>query len=322
MNAQLLRDIQEEGYAGGILFEWVDEWFKLTWNTVDLELPADRRQLWRNDLTNEEQFGIVAAEPGAEPSVTLDGDGGEWEDNGSQVIAEALGPVREVRAIKDEQSLSLRLVLDDEDVLDDGTIVVGLDVRPGGNRGLPDLEGVYPEADVALVLGPGEAAKLWQAAWWEPTRIRYGLGFGYLEVDPADFEPESGTWVSPLQITSRPYVVPETGEQRPAELHDLGAAGGGEMPRTTARRAWPRPGIRSRSAAVGDPRLRRPLEPAPVRAEPGRDGRDDRDGARGDRYPRGRHASPHEWLRLGALEPGRVARKAQGGLRRRRRCYA
>ena len=52
---------------------------------------------------------------------------------------------------------------------------------------------------------------------------RYGLGFGYLEVDPADFEPESGTWVSPLQITSRPYVVPETGEQRPAELHDLGA---------------------------------------------------------------------------------------------------
>ncbi len=222
MNAQLLRDIQEEGYAGGILFEWVDEWFKLTWNTVDLELPADRRQLWRNDLTNEEQFGIVAAEPGAEPAVTLDGDGGEWEDNGSQVIAESLGPVREVRAIKDEQSLSLRLVLDDEDVLDEGTIVVGLDLRQGGNQGLPGLDGVYPEADVALVLGPGEQAKLRQAAWWEPTRLYYGVGRGFIDVDPADFEPESGVWVSPLQITNRPYVVPATGEQRPAELHDLG----------------------------------------------------------------------------------------------------
>ena len=222
INAQLLRNIEEEGFAGGILFQWVDEWFKLTWNTVDLEVPADRRQLWRNDLTNEEQFGIVAAEPGAEPVVTLDGDGSEWEENGSQVIAESRGPVREVRAVGDAQSLWLRLVLDDEDVLEDGTITVGLDVRPGENVGLPELEGTYPEADVALQLGPGETAKLWQAAWWEPTRIQYGLGLDYLDVDPADFEPGSGAWVTPLQILNRPYVVPATGEERPAETHDLG----------------------------------------------------------------------------------------------------
>jgi hypothetical protein len=222
INARLLRDIEEEGYAGGIHFEWMDEWFKLTWNTVELELPADRRHLWRNALTNEEQFGIVAAEPGVTPAVTLDGDGSEWEDNGSHVIAQSMGPMREVRAVHDQQSLSLRLVLDDEAVLQDGEIVVGLDVRPGNNRGLPGLEGTYPEADVALELGPAEVAKLWQAAWWEPTRIRYGLGFDYLDVDPADFEPESGAWVSPLQILKGPYTVPATGERRPAETHDLG----------------------------------------------------------------------------------------------------
>ena len=41
-------------------------------------------------------------------------------------------------------------------------------------------------------------------------------------MDPADFEPASGVWVSPLQMTNRPYVVPATGEHRPTELHDLG----------------------------------------------------------------------------------------------------
>jgi hypothetical protein len=222
IDAQLLRNIEEEGYAGGILFQWVDEWFKPTWNTVDLEVPSDRRQLWRNDLTNEEQFGIVAAEPGTTPAVTLDGDGSEWEDNGSHVIAESAGPVREVRAVSDAQSLWLRLVLDDEAVLDEGKVVVGLDVRPGENRGLPGLPGTCPEADVALELGPGEVAKLSQAAWWEPTRIRYGEGLGYMDVDPPDLEPGSGVWVSPLQILNKPYVVPATGESRLAELHDLG----------------------------------------------------------------------------------------------------
>ena len=222
INADMLRNLEEEGYAGGILFSWVDEWFKFTWNTVDLELPADRRQLWRNDLTNEEHFGLIAAEPGEQPVVVLDGDGEEWETNGSQVIAESDGPVREVRAVKDEQALYLRLVLDEEESWREQPLTIGLDVRPGGNEGLPEHPGVYPEADVALVVGPGDESELLQAAWWEPTRIRYGKGLGYIPVSAADLEPGSGAWVRPLQIINRPYTVPPTGEERPAETHELG----------------------------------------------------------------------------------------------------
>jgi hypothetical protein len=220
MNAEMLRDIQEEGYAGGILFEWIDEWFKATWNTIDLELPPDRRQLWRNDLTNEEFFGVVAADPGAKPVVVLDGKDDEWETNGSQVIAESDGAVREVRAAKDEQYLYLRLRLDEDESWREHPITVGLDVRPGENRGLPGHPGVFPEADAALAIGP-EEAELFQAAWWEPTRVRYGLGGGYVPVDQAEMQPGSGAWVHPLQILNRPYTVPATGEQRPVELHEL-----------------------------------------------------------------------------------------------------
>jgi hypothetical protein len=151
----------------------------------------------------------------------LDGRDEEWETNGSQVIAESRGAVREVRALKDEQYLYLRLRLDQEESWRAQPITVGLDVRPGENEGLPDQPGVFPEADVALVVGP-EEAELLQAAWWEPTRIRYGLGRGYIEVDPSEMRPGSGSWVRPLQILNRPYTVPASGEERPAEVHEIG----------------------------------------------------------------------------------------------------
>ena len=220
IDGDLLRNIEEEGFAAGVLFQWVDEWFKFTWNTIELELPPDRRQLWRNDLTNEEHFGVVAAEPGTEPVVVLDGSDDEWEDNGSEVIADSDGVVREVRAVKDEQYLYLRLRLAGEESWREDPITIGIDVREGSNAGLPGHPGVFPEADVALVIGP-EEAELLQAAWWEPTRIRYGLGYEYFDVDRADMERDSGAWVHPLQILNRPLTVPSTGETRPVELHEI-----------------------------------------------------------------------------------------------------
>ena len=222
MNDDMLRGIEEEGYAGGIVFAWIDEWFKITWNTVEHELPADRRPLWRNDLTNEEFFGLVAADPGSEPAVILDGKDDEWDTNGSELISESDGPVREVRAVKDEQYLYLCLRLDRSESWREDPITIGLDTRPGGNRGLPDHPGVFPSADAALVIGRDDA-QLFQAAWWEPTRLQYGpLGGGYIEGDRTDLEPDSGAWVHPMQILNRPYVVPATGERRPVEVHELG----------------------------------------------------------------------------------------------------
>jgi hypothetical protein len=222
MDAAMLRDIKGEGYAGGVVFEWIDEWFKFTWNTVEQQQPADRRQLWLDAMTNEEFFGLVAAEPGSKPAVVLDGNDDEWGTNGSKVIAESHGAVREVRAVKDEEYLYLLLRLDRSESWRRHPITIGLDTRPGENRGLPGHPGVFPSADVALVVGPRHA-QLRQAAWWEPTRIQYGpLGRGYIKMNPADLKPGSGAWVDPLQIVNRPYVVPATGEKRPVELHALG----------------------------------------------------------------------------------------------------
>jgi hypothetical protein len=224
IDADLMRDIRDEGYAGAVLFEWIDEWFKFTWNTVELELPRDRRQLWRSPLTNEEHFGVIAAEPGAAPRVVVDGRDGEWAGNGSRRIAATGGPVREVRAAHDEEYLHLLVRLARPNAWTVGKgITIGLDLRPGGNRGLPGRPGVAPAADVAVTVGPGRKARIQLAAWTDPLLFQYGLARPFLPVDPADLRVGSGVWVPPRQILNRPYVIPSTGEERPVETADISA---------------------------------------------------------------------------------------------------
>ncbi|MEW6581917.1 MAG: hypothetical protein AB1416_04070 [Actinomycetota bacterium] len=224
INADLLRDIRDEGYAGGILFEWTDEWFKFTWNTIEYELPGDRRQLWRNPLTNEEHFGVIAMEPGRTDAAVLDGRDAEWTRTRSQSIAESRGPVSSVRAIHDAEYLYLRLRTARPRPWGAGSLVVGLDTRPGGNRGIPGRPGVAPQADVALTVGPGDRAVLRQAAWSDPIAVQYGRGLALIPFDRAALRPASGAWARPRLMLNRPYVVPSTGERRAAELVDVGAA--------------------------------------------------------------------------------------------------
>jgi hypothetical protein len=79
MNAFMLQNIYEEGYAGGLVFTWQDEWFKRTWNTMDFDI-ADKRAYWSNPQTNEQQFGLLAFDPGSEKSICyVEGDISEWK---------------------------------------------------------------------------------------------------------------------------------------------------------------------------------------------------------------------------------------------------
>ncbi|MDC7221171.1 MAG: hypothetical protein PQJ59_14640 [Spirochaetales bacterium] len=52
--------IKREGYAGAIIFEWIDEWAKKTWTTEPFMIPYDRQALWHNVLDPEQNYGIMA----------------------------------------------------------------------------------------------------------------------------------------------------------------------------------------------------------------------------------------------------------------------
>ena len=207
-NVDMLRDIHDEGFGGGLVFEWQDEWFKFTWNTLDYE---QHRELWRNPLTNEEHFGLLALEPGKKPGLLVDGKGDDWSKVRSSVLATAkTGPVRELRATHDEEYLTLRLTTSEPRIWQRQRITIGFDVRPEGNRGLPGFPGVFSGADTAIVVGPGDRARLVQAAWTDPIAFQFGLARNrnFVSYRPLSLLVDSGAWAGPRQIQNRPYVIP------------------------------------------------------------------------------------------------------------------
>ena len=70
--ARLTENIKEAGFAGGLVFEWIDEWWKSSWIAADFKQPIDHSPYWHNDMDPEESFGIMKFVPEAPLSyVTL-----------------------------------------------------------------------------------------------------------------------------------------------------------------------------------------------------------------------------------------------------------
>lgn len=77
LSSTLTSDIFESKCAGGLFFEWIDEWFKHNWLVMDFEQPAERRKLWHNMENPEQNFGILAVEARTK---TIDGKLNDWAD--------------------------------------------------------------------------------------------------------------------------------------------------------------------------------------------------------------------------------------------------
>lgn len=147
VDRRLTLELAEAGMAGGIVFAWIDEWFKKNWLVLEFELPPDRNRLWLNRLDPEQHYGIWAMEPvpaveGATLSERLE----RWRD-----VAPLYGDGGEgatIRAASDEAYLWL---LAEGAAPDAGEeLFVGFDlVDPeGGDRRWPGARG--PEAPVGL----------------------------------------------------------------------------------------------------------------------------------------------------------------------------
>jgi hypothetical protein len=216
----MMNDLKDEGLAGGMVFMWLDEWFKFTWNTINYELPGDHRSRWRNVFTNEEHFGIIAAEPGPSDTVVLDGKVDEWE--GTEDIGTGKRSVKAVAATSDAENVYLRLKVAPE-LWKHKRLIIGLNARPGGNRGLPGTKGVDPAAEMAVVIEPGGKARMYHAGWIDPLAIRFGGANpkkSYIPTDLSTIKYESGYWQPIRQILNYPYVIPSTGRSLPVELRD------------------------------------------------------------------------------------------------------
>lgn len=62
-NIRLLNSIDQTNCGGAILFAWIDEWFKVTWIVDTIGTTQERRPLWHNITSPEQNFGMIAFEP-------------------------------------------------------------------------------------------------------------------------------------------------------------------------------------------------------------------------------------------------------------------
>ncbi len=174
IDARLTREVRQAGAAGGILFAWLDEWFKHTWVTVDLEVPADRTRLWHNVENAEQNYGLLGEYAGAADSTPEPGG--------------AAAPWRALALLQARGVLTLRVGADPSYVylalggasLDSTRYVIGIDTyRP--DRGSFGLPGVAEPGDVgfefALALNDTSDTQLLVVPWYNPyLGPRRGVG--------------------------------------------------------------------------------------------------------------------------------------------------
>jgi hypothetical protein len=122
--SRMTREIAMAGMAGGILFAWIDEWFKKNWLTQEFAVPAERNRLWLNRLDPEQQYGVIAMEPVARiPGRTLEERLTGWR--GVRPLYTTEDGVR-VRAVADEAVL--HLLIETGTPLAPSELLVGFDL--------------------------------------------------------------------------------------------------------------------------------------------------------------------------------------------------
>ena len=177
IDARLTREVRAAGAAGGVLFAWLDEWFKHTWVTIELEVPPERSRLWHNVEDAEQHYGLMGEYGGASADATPapGGDPAAWR--ALSVLARGDSLVLRVGA--DPSYLYVALAGRPE--FDSARYVVGIDTyrRDRGQFRLPGVAGPAGEvgSEFALVLNDTSDAQLMVAPWYNPfLEPRSGMG--------------------------------------------------------------------------------------------------------------------------------------------------
>jgi hypothetical protein len=206
-DAQLLVMMRQLGMAGAFVFEWTDEWYKKTWNTQLHQVPPDRLQLWHDQFTNEQYFGVVATDPlPLAPPATM-------------YRAQAGTSVRQVTAWEDASYIHLSITFARSPA---GRITIGLDTI-SSITGPPPPGSADRRADYALVL---DLARRAGQAW-----VR-----GKLDPDPIDYSPiPAGArpaardgWQLLELVTDRPWVLPLTHQVTRMQFDNVGLLRAGD----------------------------------------------------------------------------------------------
>ncbi|MDF2557045.1 MAG: hypothetical protein K0R71_873 [Bacillales bacterium] len=221
MDLSMLRDIYKEGYAGGLIFTWQDEWFKRTWNTMDLDI-ADRRAYWSNAQTNEQQFGILTFDPGKKKSICyVDGNSSEWKSD---------------KPLYSNEDLSLFTKSDEKYVyfmikaskagfsFDKDKIVIAIDSLP--NQGNSSIKSLGVELDKAaefvIEINGHSNSRILTDAYYDAFYYSYSKNLNMEERNP-EFEDKNSGLFNPIYLClNRELYLPQDNKVVPLYKYETG----------------------------------------------------------------------------------------------------
>lgn len=149
-NARLTRDLYEARTAGGMVFAWIDEWWKRTWIVDERTLPRERYRLWHNMTSPEENFGLIAFDLPTAPYQAV------------QPLGNAAHPgVEKVEVAADAAFFRVRLHL--KEPLGNQDLVLGFDTYADdlGETRLPNGQATQRRNEFALTVKAGLQANLY-----------------------------------------------------------------------------------------------------------------------------------------------------------------
>ena len=213
----MARDIYDNGYAGGLVFAWQDEWFKRTWNTMDYTDP-DRRAFWNDLQTSEQNFGLLEFVPG-DGRHRLDGELTEWREN--ELIAEEDG--LKLYAATDARYLWLAVEADAHDPAKE-QVLIPFDITPlSGAQHYKDQAFERPVDFVAELNGTESDTEshIYVHQYYDRYAFFYQKYDNLLDVTGYD-DPTNENFGPILLSLNKAFTQPETGETFDALKYDTG----------------------------------------------------------------------------------------------------
>lgn len=215
---RLFEDLFEQGAAGGLVFTWQDEWFKRTWNTMELDNP-DQRPYWSNVQTNEQRFGLLAFETLSKP---LNGYPTKW-DPSEQLAEKDDGLLRSLFVAHDEAYLYFMIEMEADEWEEETELLLLLNTRENeGNTRVSALGDRNFEAGVDFVVEwSKEESRVLVDSHYDPFYFQYGYELNYLE-ENSSIQPDNGQFNPIRYALSKPMTIPSTGEEVPFDFYETG----------------------------------------------------------------------------------------------------
>ncbi|MBR1471855.1 MAG: family 2 glycosyl transferase [Lachnospiraceae bacterium] len=210
----MARDICNNGFAGGLVFSWQDEWFKRTWNTMDYS-NADRRAFWNDVQTSEQAFGLMEFLPGDGSSV-LDGSLSDWQETDRLLSADGYT----LWAKADARYLWLA-VQAEEGGLQERRLVLPLDITPAS--GAAEYDGMaFPRAvDFVIDLNGTEDSHVYVQHYYDRYAFFYRKYDNLLDV--SGYDDPDGTAFGPVYLSlNKMLKLPGSDEVIDATKYDSG----------------------------------------------------------------------------------------------------